>query len=356
MNVNGNFKTLGLTADASWDDVKSAFRRLARTYHPDVAGPDGARKFAEITEAYMTLKETISPGAVRSGCVHYRPRSGPAEAVVVEEAARKEPLLGRLWRKLASLAFLFRRRTAEEAAESEKKGETFEDIPPVRVRFIGSILSRAETEIDSILSTRSEVVERNRTEAILRRLRSRHPGVVLLALKRMTARDATDEIRRALTDHFKKSVPTSEVLESVLALFSSSPLAADFARVLAKHAAGFSQGDALMVLRWYKRLESGRVDKTCYAAYLGHSSKLVVAAALSDWPAGEGLPETMEMMNLLKTEDETVLIPFLRLLKLLKKEKLPIWILQYVDKIVKEHQSAAVRVWASAIVRDRNLG
>ena len=340
MNGNANFKVLGLSADASWDDVKSAFRRLARTYHPDVAGPEGARKFAEITEAYMILKDTISPGAVRSGRAHYRPQSEPE----VADIAKRESLLKTLWKKLSSFSFFSGRKRAQEDVD-----ETFEDIPPVRVRFIGSILSRAESEIHAILSLRCEVVERNRTEAILRRLRSRHPGVVLLALKRISIRDTTDEIRRALVDHFRKNIPTSEVLESVLSLFAASPLGADLARVLARHSDNFSQGDALMLLRWYKRIAVG---KECYAAFLGHASKVVVATALGSWPAGEGLPETSEIVSLLKTGDEAILIPLLRLLK---KEKLPIWILQVVDRIMKEHQSAAVRVWASAIVRDRNL-
>ena len=54
-----SFRTLGLSPDASWDDVKSAFRRLALACHPDVAGPASARRFQEITQAYMTLRQTI---------------------------------------------------------------------------------------------------------------------------------------------------------------------------------------------------------------------------------------------------------------------------------------------------------
>ena len=42
MSYNSDFKTLGLSPEASWDEVKTAFRRLARVYHPDVAGPEAA--------------------------------------------------------------------------------------------------------------------------------------------------------------------------------------------------------------------------------------------------------------------------------------------------------------------------
>ena len=54
----GDFYTeLGIDKGASSDDIKKAFRKLARTCHPDVAkdDPKAADKFARIREAYETL-------------------------------------------------------------------------------------------------------------------------------------------------------------------------------------------------------------------------------------------------------------------------------------------------------------
>ncbi len=50
------YKILELSFDASSDDIKAAYRKLVRLYHPDVTGnsSDGA-KFKEITEAYEIL-------------------------------------------------------------------------------------------------------------------------------------------------------------------------------------------------------------------------------------------------------------------------------------------------------------
>ena len=47
----------GKFATPSLEDVKKAFRKLARTCHPDVAGddPEAAEKFGRIREAYETL-------------------------------------------------------------------------------------------------------------------------------------------------------------------------------------------------------------------------------------------------------------------------------------------------------------
>ena len=53
------YRILGVTGDAETDDIKKAFRKLARSCHPDVAGddPKAAAKFAEIREAYETLAD-----------------------------------------------------------------------------------------------------------------------------------------------------------------------------------------------------------------------------------------------------------------------------------------------------------
>lgn len=50
------YKILGVDKNASEDDVKKAFRKLAHAYHPDKKGGDEA-KFKEINEAYSILSD-----------------------------------------------------------------------------------------------------------------------------------------------------------------------------------------------------------------------------------------------------------------------------------------------------------
>ena len=53
------YEILGVPRGASDDDLKSAFRQLARQYHPDVSSePDAEEKFKEINEAYAVLSDS----------------------------------------------------------------------------------------------------------------------------------------------------------------------------------------------------------------------------------------------------------------------------------------------------------
>ncbi len=52
------YEVLGVDRNASKDEIKRAFRRLARQYHPDVnKDPDAEERFKEINEAYAVLSD-----------------------------------------------------------------------------------------------------------------------------------------------------------------------------------------------------------------------------------------------------------------------------------------------------------
>ena len=58
MKYKDYYSILGGDRKASADDIKRAYRKLARKYHPDVSKePNAEEKFKEVAEAYETLKD-----------------------------------------------------------------------------------------------------------------------------------------------------------------------------------------------------------------------------------------------------------------------------------------------------------
>src|SRR5215510_11556363 len=54
------YATLGVAETASATDIKKAYRRLAKEYHPDATGGDRKKesRFKDVSEAYSVLSDT----------------------------------------------------------------------------------------------------------------------------------------------------------------------------------------------------------------------------------------------------------------------------------------------------------
>ncbi len=84
MTERDYYEVLDVPRDASPDDLKSAFRRLARQYHPDVnKSPDAEEKFKEINEAYAVLSDADKRAAYdRFGHAGVRGAGGASDFTV----------------------------------------------------------------------------------------------------------------------------------------------------------------------------------------------------------------------------------------------------------------------------------
>ncbi len=58
MEFKDYYEIMGVKRDATQDEIKRAYRKLARKYHPDVSkDPDAEQRFKELGEAYEVLKD-----------------------------------------------------------------------------------------------------------------------------------------------------------------------------------------------------------------------------------------------------------------------------------------------------------
>lgn len=69
MAVKDYYKSLGVDKNASQDEIKSAYRRLAKQYHPDLHPGDNsaAEKFKEVNEAYSVVGDPEKRGKYDRG-------------------------------------------------------------------------------------------------------------------------------------------------------------------------------------------------------------------------------------------------------------------------------------------------
>jgi curved DNA-binding protein CbpA len=82
------YRTLGLVPGASLDDVKRAYRRLAKQYHPDAAGPDAVARFLAIQGAYEALAGHAPRGRTQGRAPSRASQADPDRARATREAYR----------------------------------------------------------------------------------------------------------------------------------------------------------------------------------------------------------------------------------------------------------------------------
>lgn len=79
------YEVLGVSPDAGADEIKRAYRQLARRYHPDISGDDRAAAFVEVSRAYEVLGHAERRRSYDSGRTA-SPQPGRAEWLMDEVA------------------------------------------------------------------------------------------------------------------------------------------------------------------------------------------------------------------------------------------------------------------------------
>jgi curved DNA-binding protein len=99
MEFKDYYARLGLAKDATQEDIRRAYRKLARRYHPDVSKEvDAEAQFKEVAEAYEVLKDPErraaydAVGSQHNGQQDFRPPPGWNTGFEFSEAGENGPI------------------------------------------------------------------------------------------------------------------------------------------------------------------------------------------------------------------------------------------------------------------------
>ena len=316
-----SFDILGVKPGDNPARIRSAFRRLALSCHPDVASSKQAVAFERIVTAYALLRKTSPEEMEEVFRAHGEKDKGRPRSP-------------------------FRRKKRE--GERPFRGEKPDDSLRVRELLLEKTLVEAEI-IVTRLSSRPERDGKNEERATLRlRLLGSLPGVRLLALASLGKRAADKEFFDVLIEMARRWSSDDETVEGLLLQDLGEDQKALLAGVLCSNASLLSEKTALEVLRRIRRFSK---ENDFLAKMLFHPSSAVLSRALGAWhdPA---LPGDLTLVRLMKREEEEVLVPLLRILR---TRGAPPWVRERIKILSSGHPAAAVRVWAGSIVRAENL-
>ncbi len=97
------YEVLGVEKDAPLDQIKKAYRKLVRKYHPDMGETSDLERFLEIQKAFEVLSNEERRAEYDRGLAE------SAEAVAPEQLLRRERFADWLWEDWFPAAFPFRR-------------------------------------------------------------------------------------------------------------------------------------------------------------------------------------------------------------------------------------------------------
>ncbi|MBQ3447222.1 MAG: DnaJ domain-containing protein [Synergistaceae bacterium] len=285
---------MGLDAGATPEDIRTAFRRLARELHPDVTGQKSDFRFKQVTGAYNAVKGLTAEE------LDALTADNPAYELIREHRQREAEA----------------RRLAEE---------------------VDGILDKYERSLKDYYAASPDTGNIDIKSAIFR-MKSRNPRVIHAVLKHCAHLANRTEFRTALAGFLSRP----EIDEQCAEVIASLPFDDSTRKLLALDSASNAENlPAGLILSLIGR------DPDVIESFLLHIRPEDYAAVLRRWPAGRAMNSSV-VRKLLDSDDARVLVPLLSLIK----SSFPQSAAPNRKRLseLEGHSSAAVRAWAKKLV------
>ena len=339
--INSSFHLLGLKPGADARQIRSAFRRLARIYHPDVAGVFHSKKFEQISSAYLLLKN-LTPEELSLCEIRPKPKESRAKNT-------KESFFARLRRS-------YTEKEAKREADLRAKREMEEAAKEAHERAISghidSILDKCEKEINLILKKKhNENLSREMSGIIIRLEASRYE-VRLMAARSLSKYANTPLIQGALLNMLSMYPLTGEMLSLIDNLQWSREFMQRIIEIVSDNVRYIEEQEILPFIK--KIIFMTADNKNIISKLMEHPSLRIMEFLIARWtfPA---LPDENVLKRIFSdVQNEKLIISTLNMLKKYDKSMFPSWLTQRIRELLT-HDNVSIRLWARAISSNENM-
>ena len=336
--IKSSLKTLGLELDASPDEIRAAFRELARIYHPDVAAPKDAWRFQQITGAYSLLKnlnflenldvDNLTAEDLENFQDIKNFKDFKAENANTNEAEAKD-----------------NKKVEDEDAAEQARAKNF-------AAKIDAILTRYENEIENFIANQNQEAEQAQVQElkdnIIFRLNSQSSAVRNIAIKRIGSLINRDDVRQTLINLILNHGIDSESSRFIEALPMDNDTRDRIASSVCEKSAAFPSSLIIKLLD-LRNINNLNFNLNLIERYILCASPENLALILRYWPKDKILSDTT-LNNLLRSDDANILVPLLSVMK----QNFPQEAAKHAKRIseLKDHSSPAVKAWARMLKQD----
>ncbi|MCL2146726.1 MAG: J domain-containing protein [Synergistaceae bacterium] len=335
--INSSYRTLELKPGADASQIRSAFRRLARVHHPDIAGAYNTKKYEQISNAYLLLKSlTIEELSI---CEARSKRSDNKKESFFDKWRRKQA--EKKQTREASL-----REAREEAAATKEAREQAQSLR------IDSILDKCVRETNIICKKKhNEKLNQDISDIIIRLLASRYE-VRLMALRSISGYVNNLRIMEALLNMLKRYPITGEALDIINKLHLPPEYMQKIIRIVSDNAKNIDEQEILPFIRNVIFMIAD--NKNIISKLMEHPSLRITEFLISRWtfPA---LPNEIALKRIFSDiQNVKLIILTLNILKKNDKRAFPSWLSNKINELLT-HDNVSVKLWARTVSSIGNM-
>ncbi|MBQ3626787.1 MAG: DnaJ domain-containing protein [Synergistaceae bacterium] len=347
LKIKSSLRTLELEPDASPDEIKTAFKKLAKIYHPDVAAPKDAWRFQQITGAYSLLKnlnflenldlDNLKLEDLENNNFNESAASRDDKADASEEQDE------------ASASAKAKSNFKDDEAKAKARNKNFE-------LKLDKILTRCEDEINNYINKSEEISKRKLEERqqelkdnIIFRLNSQLKEVRNIAIKRTGNLINRDDVRQTLINLILNHDLDSETSRLIEMLPMNDDTRERIASSVCEKSENFS---STLIIKLLDLRNLNNLNLELIERYILCASPENLSLILRYWPKNKILSETA-LNNLLRSDDANILVPVLSSIK----QNFPQEALKHNKRILElsAHESPAVRAWCRMLLPKQDL-